>query len=255
MNLYEAIRKRQSVRLYEEKEIPENLLAAIRLFGQRLSLTESQIKTEIKIVSRKNTDPKLKGMWKVHAPYYLIFYSEKAYGYERNAGYVLEQISLYMTSRGLGSCFLGGCHAAELSVEGMEQIMVMAFGYAEGELYRGQELAKRLSLTDICLFPEGKEASAEVKWIINAARLAPSSLNSQPWRMVVKKDKIYLFARGDKIPFPGSARLREINMGIVLAHIVLAAEEQWIATEIITEKKLEEKKYKGGSYICTVKLG
>lgn len=47
------------------------------------------------------------GLWKVDAPYYLAIYSDQEEGCERNAGYLMEQMVLYMTAKGLGTCYLG----------------------------------------------------------------------------------------------------------------------------------------------------
>ena len=50
-------------------------------------------------------------------------------------------------------------------------------------------------------------------------RLAPSSLNSQPWRAVVDGDTAHFFVAA-------KARDNYVDMGIGLAHVALVASEQ-----------------------------
>ncbi len=80
------------------------------------------------------------------------------------------------------------------------------------------------SLAALCAFKD--EPGEQVKAILRAARLAPSSFNSQPWRFVVYSDRIYIFAKKTR-PFSGkeSEAFKEFNIGIMLSHIMLAAEE------------------------------
>ncbi|WP_181995558.1 nitroreductase family protein [Clostridium sp. AM58-1XD] len=110
------------------------------------------------------------------------------------------------------------------------------------------------ALKELCVYPEGTAISPDIAAILQAARLAPSSFNSQPWRFVVRHDKIHVFACHNKIAFSDLGRFQEFNIGIVLSHIVLAAEEQWVTAETVREEGLSEKEYKNGKYICTVRL-
>ena len=46
--------------------------------------------------------------------------------------------------------------------------------------------------------------------------------------------------------------MRDFNMGIMLSHIMLAAEELWMNMETVTEEQFLKKTYKNGEYICTI---
>lgn len=48
------------------------------------------------------------------------------------------------------------------------------------------------------------------------------------------------------------ASMRDFNMGIMLSHIMLAAEEFWMNMETVTEEQFLKKTYKNGDYICTI---
>ena len=76
---------------------------------------------------------------------------------------------------------------------------------------------------------------------------------SQPWRFVVYSDRIYIFAKKSAVsPVKALSSMRDFNMGIMLSHIMLAAEELWMNMETVTEEQFLKKTYKNGEYICTI---
>ena len=112
-------------------------------------------------------------------------------------------------------------------------------------------MAHRNSLAALCAFKD--EPGEQVKSILRAARLAPSSFNSQPWRFVVYSDRLYIFMK-KAAPFSGKGvkAFKEFNMGIMLSHIMLAAEEYWMNMETLVEEQFAKKDYKNGEYVCTI---
>ena len=134
----------------------------------------------------------------------------------------------------------------------MKQVIVVGFGYADGYLYRDQALAKRQPLKDLCIFKE--EVEEPFRILLKAARLAPSSLNSQPWRFLVYHDRICVFACRDVFRMPKLTAMREMNIGIMLSHLMLGAEELWLEMDLVQEESLKKKTYKNGEYVTTVVL-
>ena len=130
--------------------------------------------------------------------------------------------------------------------------MLAAFGYPEGRLCRESPLARRLPLNELCIFRE--EAGEQMKTILRAARLAPSAFNSQPWRFIVYSDRIYVFARKSRLPGRAAQAMREFSIGVMLSHIMLAAEELWMELETATEEQYASKTYKNGDYVATLYL-
>lgn len=252
MNLYEAIGSRRSVRKYEEKELPEKLQSQILAFADKVSRLNDRIGTELEILDNTKGKAGIKGLWKVDAPYYLVLYSDCDSGYVRNAGYIMEQIVLYMAMKGIGSCFLGGSKTKSTSKNGKEQVMILAFGYSKGRLYRESPLAKRHPLKELCIFKE--EISEQMKTVLRAARLAPSAFNAQPWRFIVYADRVYVFAKKGGLLMSGDEEMRDFGIGIMLSHIMLAAEEMWMELETTTEEPFASKAYKNGDYVATLWL-
>ena len=93
-----------------------------------------------------------------------------------------------------------------------------------------------------------------MKTILRAARLAPSAFNSQPWRFIVYSDRIYVFARKSRLPGRVAQAMREFSIGVMLSHIMLAAEELWMELETATEEQYASKTYKNGDYVATLYL-
>lgn len=252
MNLYEAIARRQSIRRYRWDEVPEKLRGQVLSYFDKTSRLNDRIQMEVEILDNTKKQALVHGLWKAEAPYYLVIYSETTEGFERNAGYVMEQLILYLTVKGLGSCYLGASRPRQLVKNGKKFVMLAAFGYPEGKLYRESALAKRHSLNELCMFKE--EAGEQLKTILKAARLAPSAMNLQPWRFIVYSDRIYVFMQKNKMPFPVSNAMRDFDIGIMLSHIMLAAEELWMELQTETEEPFASKSYKNGEYVATLSL-
>ena len=149
MNLYEAIGVRRSVRKYSNKEVTEKMREQILAFARTASPLNDRIQVDFEIVDNRDKDAWIKGVWKAEAPWYLVLYSEPEEGYGRNGGYLMEQIVLYMTVKGLGTCYLGGSFIKKKRSDGKRQVMIVAFGYPEGKLFRESSLAKRLPLNEL----------------------------------------------------------------------------------------------------------
>ena len=129
---------------------------------------------------------------------------------------------------------------------------MIAFGKASAKPFRDSSMAHRNSLAALCAFKD--EPGEQVKSILRAARLAPSSFNSQPWRFVVYSDRLYIFMQKKPPHSPEKERrpFKEFNMGIMLSHIMLAAEEYWMNMETLVEEQFAKKDYKNGEYVCTI---
>lgn len=251
MNMYRAIFGRRSVRKFLMEPVALETLDKIRNFISKLTPLDGESRVELVIHEHIGNREKIKGLMKINAPYYLLVYCEHTEAAYRNAGYMAEQAVLYITGKELGSCYLGESKIGEMEKNGLKQLLIIAFGHADGHLLRSEEDAHRLPLSALCVYKD--EPGEAVKAMIRAARMAPSSLNSQPWRFVVYADRIYIFARKEWLwRTKQFAAMREFNMGIVFSHIMVAAEEFWMNMETMTEEQFLKKNYKNGDYVCTI---
>ena len=106
MTSYEAIFRRRSIRKYKNDEISPTMLEKIERFGEDAVGIRPDIRVKWKIFRKE--DHQLKGLFRVDAPYYVALYSEICEDYRKNAGCLMEQLSLYLFTKGIGSCYQGG---------------------------------------------------------------------------------------------------------------------------------------------------
>lgn len=206
MALHEMISKRKSCRSYTGVPVEAAVLEKIKTFPMKPLYPD--IKVHWEIVERKQ----VKCICPWTTPQLIAIYSEKKEGYLENAGFLFQQMDLYLQSLGLGACWLGmgkmhGKTAPD--VPGMQFVILLAFGNPEGEHLRPDGTGfKRKSLEEIA---DSLDAHLE------PARLAPSSVNSQPWYFIHEEDTIHVYCAKNSM----LAYMNRIDMGITLAHLYL----------------------------------
>lgn len=252
MDLYEAIFVRKSVRNYVNEPLPVKVLEGIIEQFDHITSLFGGIETELTIIDNTKGQHNFLGMLGVKAPYYLMIYSEEKDRAMMNAGYLMEQLSLYMYTQGIGNCFLGVPVLKKIyRVRGEKKLMsVLAFGIAKGSCHRKHLDAKRLELNELCVF---KEAPRQwMKQLLEAARMAPSALNSQPWRFVVFDNRIHVFSKKHAVDRLG--KWDELNFGIMFSNIQVVAEECWLDIDLIRLDELSQKNFPNNQYVLSVIL-
>lgn len=253
MTKYEAIFRRKSVRKYREDPVEERIRNQILTFGQDALGVRPDIRIKWKIY--RESDHNVKGLFQVKAPFYAVLYSEVCEDSFLHAGCLMQQLVLYLHTLGIGSCYQGGARLRETDAEeGMERMMILAFGYPAESLERGRSDFKRMEL--------GKLVKANIplgrvhRTLLEPARLAPSALNQQPWRFVVTENRIHLFIRRPGIVgYEKQLNKNLFNAGIVLAHMLIAAEEHWIDLEYRKLDSIMEKAIQNHLYAGSLLLG
>lgn len=252
MNLFEAIFVRKSVRSYTNEPLSSQMMEDILKQFDEIKGLFGGIETELAIFDNRKGEYKLLGLLGVKAPYYLILYSEEKDRALMNAGYLMEQLSLYLYTRGLGSCFLGApIISKKYQKRGNKKLMVvLAFGKAKGSCVRKQAEAKRLSLNELCVYKETPRQW--MKQLLEAARMAPSSMNSQPWRFVVFDSRIHIFSKKQNSDRLG--RWNELNFGIMFSHMMVVAEEIWLDVDLIRLEEITQKNFPNNQYVLSAIL-
>lgn len=253
MNLYEAVYERMSIRKYRMETINENVLSGIYVFENQMEKLFPEIKVKLEIVENLSKKNPMKGLFMVEAPYYLLLYTEDKEKSDLNAGYIMEQISLYLVTKGVGSCFLGMTKKKqEAQEEGMRFVMAMAFGRPKGVLLRQGYQAKRLDMEELCVYKE--RPTTWVKEILEAARLAPSSVNNQPWRFVVYENRVHVFSKLSAGKKALLSRMTDFDMGIMLANVMVAAEEIWVDLDLVRMDNITHKSFSNNQYLVSILL-
>lgn len=213
MDLKNMITKRASVRKYTDRPVSEEIRSEILDFFRQATPLYPDIQVEAKIVDREQV--RFYMPWKT--PQLMAFFSENKPGYLENAGFLLQQVDLYLQSRGLGSCWLGMGKFRKSEVpqmEGMEFVIFIAFGHPEGEYLRENLTQfKRKPMTEITDREDPR---------LEPARLAPSATNSQPWYFTHEGETIHAFcSEAGLLRHAMLGNMNRIDMGIALSHLYI----------------------------------
>ena len=157
--------------------------------------------------------------WK--APQLIAFFSENKPGYLENAGFLLQQMDLWLQSRGLGVCWLGlGKPKNQVKTpEGMEFVILLAFGTPKEVLSREKRKFNRKTMAEISDWEDKK---------LECVRVAPSSTNSQPWYFTHEGETIHAFrSEAGLLRHAMLGTMNRIDMGIALAHLYVENKESF----------------------------
>jgi nitroreductase len=149
-------------------------------------------------------------------------------------GYTGEAIILEATALGLATCWVGGFFspkraAAIAKVAPNERVLaVTPIGYAkEGSSLQERAMSRfgrnwqRRPLSDLVTGLKENDRTAWMKAALEAARLAPSAMNRQPWRFQVDKNSITVSA--DSALNPTMVVSKRLDCGIAMLHIEIGA--------------------------------
>jgi nitroreductase len=152
---------------------------------------------------------------------------------QEQVGYTGEGVILEMTALKLDTCWVGGFFRPEVvrlftEIKEHERVLaVTPIGYAAEKLSIEERLMTGFGLTHhrrpLKDLVTGLEESVWPPWIkaaLEAARLAPSAVNRQPWRFHVETNSITVSVNRFALEFGLSKRL---CCGIAMLHIEVAA--------------------------------
>ena len=174
-------------------------------------------------------------------------------------GYRFEQVILKATELGLGTCWLGGTfnpatYANEINLQRDEQIvMVSPVGFAKDSKHFVDEVFVQAAdsrsrlpwdaiyFTSYLEEPLSEQDAGEYAQPLEMVRLAPSAVNTQPWRVV--KDARGFHFYGADIRYYGIKKidfLRNNDMGIAMSHFALSCRELELAGKWVQIEKIKQ---------------
>ncbi|GKX67307.1 nitroreductase family protein [Inconstantimicrobium mannanitabidum] len=245
--LEQIVKNRTSIRTYTNEPISQDIKDKINKYINQLSGPFSA-KTRVKLLeSDLATDDVKLGTYGIikGAKSYLGVAVEKGDLDLEQLGYEFEKLVLYVTSLGLGTCWLGGTFNKGEFSKAMETTeneifpIVSPVGHATDKrrlldsFMRFAAKSKQrkdwneLFFTEDFSTPLAEADSKDYTFALEMLRLAPSASNKQPWR-VVKQGNIYHFyelkAEGYSDRF--NYDIQRIDMGIGLCHFHLSVIEK-----------------------------
>lgn len=208
MTLYEAISARRQVRSFRPDPVDEAVLDRVRVClrdAERLPGCLGRFEVAATDASGGSHG----------APWCVFSYCEEDPAAYANAGYVLQKADLLLQSLGLGC----GWFMDLKPVQPDPRFCIgLAFGHTGEPLRTGEAQFKRRPLGEIC---------AEENDVSRAVRLAPSSLNSQPWAVEFGDHTVLLREKGrGLVRLILRGKLNKIDLGIAARHAALALEHQ-----------------------------
>ncbi|MDE7375958.1 MAG: hypothetical protein K2N16_03825 [Muribaculaceae bacterium] len=249
-SVVDAIKRRHSVRTYQNKPLSEEDLIKIKDYAAGLS---NPFGAQVVVgILQKNIggEPVKLGTYGVIKGASTFLGASVAPGEHalEGLGYAFEDLVLYATSLGLGTVWLGGTFSrgdfrrAMNQPDGWLLPIVSPIGYpAEGRSMI-EKITRKMAGSDSrkpwsdlffdgdFLTPLTEEAAGEWREALEMVRLAPSATNSQPWRVV---------RRGGEFHFYASCKdysgFKPIDMGIAMQHFDATLRSQGIEGQFVTD--------------------
>ena len=265
MDRFEAIPVRKSCRRYDMSRLSGRVLDEVHALASSLAPIDADANVAVHVVedgeALQAVMPGVVGAYGKHrAPHYLLGTGPARPESYDNIGFALEPLVLSLTAVRLGTCWVGG-NARGDTFRPVAQypadhrpLVLVGFGAPaeEGGHVREAGTGKRKSLDELLLNPAGEWAEA-----IEAARLAPSAGNLQPWRFRCAPGRLdaYLSFRAPlqyKLFAEHLRLMNRIDIGIALAHVRIAYDERGIATRVVRARESASPEGEALTYIASV---
>ena len=242
----QAALKRRSVRNYSDLKFSEALKAEIAGAIKQLKPLYDDAVTNFKFCPANLIRDELKGNL-VKAPYYIIISAKPADGYLENVGFMAEQLVIWLTEQGIGTCYCGMGRPASGSDIHDAYCITLALGYPTGkEAFReSEEQFKRKELGTYLL---GDTENDFLEPFIRFARLAPSAVNAQPVLYEMDGTAIHIYRK--KPLLSKFEQLQRMDTGIAIAHIYMYAWEHGFFIDSYKDVKEKSKLI----YFITLKI-
>ena len=246
MNTLEMIRKRRSVRTFDGTPLRKEDADRILEFAGKLE-NPYDIPIEWRILDAKKdglSSPVISGTDTYIAGKLLLRpHAEEAFGY------TFEKVVLFAESLGVGTTWIAGTMDRKAFEQAMDlkdgEVMpcVSPLGYPakkmslrESLMRKGIRADQRLAFEE--LFFDGsfdkpftEETAGKLAPVLGLVRRAPSAVNYQPWRVVLKDGKAHFYENQTKdYEAQYGWDLQKVDMGIALAHFQIGAQESGFKT-------------------------
>jgi nitroreductase len=232
---YAVVNLRRSRRLFDSTPIPPDILDKLKKVCE-----EFRPFHEVRsVLMTASADDVFKGFLSHYGkikgtPAFIGFIGEKnEQNVHEKVGYTGEGIILEATAMNLGTCWVGGFFKPDVAaslVNTRETERVFAItpvGYAAGKVSLEEKIMSgfgrthlRKPLKELITGIEEAELPLWMKNSLEAARLAPSAVNRQPWRFYLTSSSITVSVDDVKDTYNIPKR---IDCGIAMLHIEVAA--------------------------------
>lgn len=235
MNYKKLIVDGKSVRDFKEKAIESECFNEIESYIKKSKKLLPELNIELKIFDNEETYEKLKNVagyngHMIKAPSYAVILSDVKQGYIENSGYIGEKLILKARDLDIDSCWVtfndSDIIKEKLNISSNKEVTaIIALGYGIDKNIKNKSGSERLGVEKIVYMDKwGINTSIdelEERGLLDAfsyARMAPSTLNRQPWRFIIDGGKIILAVKKDDFT---SNYERGIDAGIAMLYFGL----------------------------------
>ena len=238
--IFEIIKERRSVRTYDGNGLSDQDLKDIEGYIKDIP-NPFDIPVEFVLLNAKEhklSSPVLSG-----EELYIAGKVEKKPYADVAFGYSFEKLVLHACKLGIGTVWIGGTmnrdafeKAAGVKT-GEMMPCVSPLGYPakkmsikETMMRKGVGAESRIAADKLFFADEWHQPlsiSEDMSEVLEAVRWAPSAVNKQPWRIIVKDGIYHFYEKKDRgYDNENTGDLQKIDVGIALCHFVLALEEK-----------------------------
>ena len=238
MDLYSAMFTRKSTRKFLPEALGADELVGIKEFIAGVAPLVPSSNFSHRIVG----PDAVKGLAIPDAPHFILISGPKQPLRNTCAGFLFQHLDLYLFSQGLAARWLGMVKPRE---KDPAFIIGIAFGKPAEPAVRTLAEFDRKPLSEIA---SGYDPRLE------AARLAPSGVNGQPWYFIVDDDgEIHTYCKEQLGGLLGMAyKLTDLDVGIALCHLKVASEHEGKPFNFRTDLTMVPPAPKGFRYLGTV---
>lgn len=243
--LMDLIEKRKSVRTFEAKPLTEEDLEDIRRFLDTLQNPFS-VKVHFRMLESMDNRTSLGtyGVIKGAQTFIGAMVKDEPMALEA-LGYEMEKLMLYLVSKNIGTCWLGGTfkredfRAAMEVPEGYLFPAITPVGYPKEEKSLTDHLVRfiakgnqRKPFEDLFFHntfqnPLAKLEAGKEGDMLEMVRLGPSASNKQPWRILMRNGDAHFYeAQTPKYSDAFGYDIQRLDMGIAACHFHLGVLEK-----------------------------
>ncbi|MDR2805223.1 MAG: hypothetical protein LBB85_06195 [Dysgonamonadaceae bacterium] len=239
MSIINSIKRRESVRTYANQSLSKELKDKIEEFI-RHTQAPFGVKARIRLIHTGSDEKRVKlgtyGFISGASDYLALIYEEAPFA-EEGGAYLFEQVVLFCTGLGLGTCWLGGSFSRkdfkrQIALNPNERLRIVSpVGYKSDkkrlfEFLQGAERhhASRKPFGTVFFHknfavPLTEEAAGIYAQALEMVRIAPSANNYQPWRIILDDGKLHFYRVASLGGFSAT------DIGIALCHFEQTCKE------------------------------
>ena len=223
-----AIVARRSVRSYTGEPLRESVLDGLVEFISGISPLHDSIPVDIEIYNRDDFANDFSRSAIYRASDFVVIRSAKnSKGYLQNVGFIGEQIILWLTHIGIGSCWVGMAKPKKHPARGeLPYVISIEFGRADNAPFRRlPEDSPRMKLHEVIM---NEISRPEFLKILDAGRLAPSAFNLQPVRFFTADHNIYICRKTPPIKNKKFEDIQQIDVGAAMANMFVQCDGECV---------------------------